>query len=68
MNGTRELRGTLFGLALLLAACSSPSGPSEQAQVPAPEAKPEAKALLVSMIERASEKNSEKCLTRKRDV
>ena len=42
MNGTRELRGTLFGLALLLAACSSPSGPSEQAQVPAPEAKPEA--------------------------
>lgn len=42
MNGTLELRGTLFGLALLLAACSSPSGPSEQAQVPAPEAKPEA--------------------------
>ena len=42
MNGTRELRGTLFGLALLLAACSSPSGPSEQAQVPAPAAKPEA--------------------------
>jgi len=27
---------------LLLAACSSPSGPSEQAQVPAPEARPEA--------------------------
>jgi len=33
---------TLFGLALLLAACSSPSGPSEQAQVPAPEAQTEA--------------------------
>ena len=44
MNGTLELRGTLFGLALLLAACSSPSGPSEQAQAPAPEAKPEAAA------------------------
>ena len=44
MNGRLELRGTLFGLALLLAACSSPSGPSEQAQVPAPEAKPEAAA------------------------
>ena len=44
MNGTRELRGTLFGLALLLAACSSPSGPGEQAQAPAPEAKPEAAA------------------------
>jgi hypothetical protein len=42
MNGTRELRVTLFGLALLLAACSSPSGPGEQAQAPAPEAKPEA--------------------------
>jgi hypothetical protein len=44
MNGRLELRGTLFGLALLLAACSSPSGPSEQAQAPAPEAKPEAAA------------------------
>jgi hypothetical protein len=42
MNGTRELRVTFFGLALLLAACSSPSGPSEQAQAPAPEARPEA--------------------------